>query len=65
MTQESRLVISVDSRNAKPNVDALSAAMRALENAGVRVTRSNSDVPVGIMGMSANRGCAERNLVSK
>ncbi|HBQ89191.1 MAG TPA: phage tail tape measure protein [Alcaligenes faecalis] len=64
MTQESRLVISVDSRNAKPNVDALSAAMRALENAGVRVTRSNSDVGSSMDKMAAQSDAAARRMKS-
>ncbi|MBW4789117.1 phage tail tape measure protein [Alcaligenes faecalis subsp. faecalis] len=64
MTQESRLVISVDSRNAKPNVDGLSAAMRALENAGVRVTRSNSDVGSSMEKMAAQSDAAARRMKS-
>jgi len=44
MAQESRLAIVVDSSQARPSAENLARAMRALDDAGVRVSNTTADV---------------------
>lgn len=58
MAQESRLVIVVDSKGAKTNADELARAMAALDSAGVRVTRSTSEVSSTMRNMASEADAA-------
>lgn len=64
MTQESRLSIVIDSRNAQLDAEKLEQTLRDLEFAGVRVTKSNTDTS-GSMNRMATKSAEEYEHVQK
>jgi len=59
MAQESRLAIVVDSSQARPSAENLARAMRALDEAGVRVSHTTEDV-----GAQMNRMAGQSNAAA-
>lgn len=62
MTQESRLALVVDSRQAKPNVEELAKVMRLLEDAGIRATKSNAEVERSMNRMASQADAAASTI---
>ncbi|TGV10777.1 phage tail tape measure protein [Alcaligenaceae bacterium 429] len=62
MTQESRLSLVVDSRQAKPNVEELAKVMRLLEDAGIRATKSNAEVERSMNRMASQADAAASTI---
>ncbi|AQS50563.1 hypothetical protein PAEH1_01545 [Paenalcaligenes hominis] len=62
MTQESRLSIVIDSRNAQVDAERLEQTLRDLESAGVRVTRSNTDTSGSMNRMASEADAAARAI---
>lgn len=62
MTQESRLALVVDSRQAKPNVEELAKVMRLLEDAGIRATKSNAEVERSMSRMASQADAAASTI---
>lgn len=62
MAQESRLVIAVDTRQAKPSVEDLAKAMAVLDAAGVRVTKTNADVMKSVDKVSMSADAAALSI---
>lgn len=62
MPQESRLAIVIDSTKAKPSADELARSMRALDDAGVRVTSTTNNVSRSVGQMANQTDAAARSL---
>lgn len=62
MTQESRLAIVIDSTRAKPSADDLARSMKALDDAGVRVTATTNNVSHSVGQMANQTDAAARSL---
>jgi len=62
MAQESRLAIVVDSSQARPSAENLARAMRALDEAGVRVSHTTQDVGVQMQRMAGQSNAAAAAL---
>lgn len=62
MTQESRLAIVIDSTKAKPSADDLARSMRALDDAGVRVSSTTDNVSRSVGQMASQTDAAARSL---
>jgi len=58
MAQESRLAIVVDSSQARPSTENLTRAMRALDDAGVRVTGTTANVGAEMDRMAGQSNAA-------